>query len=81
MKTEPKQAKHDPCADGCKRGCWHDRNLKKFPTHTPELPELLATATAYCPTHKAPRSNGVMIGGVVYECGCAMVARNEGKGG
>lgn len=23
----------DPCADGCKRGCWHDLNTKPFYGH------------------------------------------------
>lgn len=27
--------KKDPCADGCPRGCSHDKNTKTFPAHTP----------------------------------------------
>lgn len=26
-----KDKKEDPCADGCPRGCVHDRSTKKFP--------------------------------------------------
>lgn len=43
MKTEKKPgAVADPCADGCKRGCWHDRNTKTFPKPEEINQELLA---------------------------------------
>ena len=31
----------------------------------------------YCPTHGAPLSPGVMIGGLVWECGCAIIETKE----
>ena len=41
MKNQNDAAK-DPCADGCPRGCVHDRTLKTFPGHTPGLGTKLA---------------------------------------
>ena len=49
-------------------------DLKPEDFHTREV-KYTFKAPTYCPKHHAPQANGVMIGGIVWECGCALISQ------